>query len=118
MASFNDDFGDLGVHIALISPQPLSRSAKLAAKYDACGNVDFLIDEGGVAARKLKIEMTDGVPFGMSVLGYAKDTVYTTVTLIDAEGSIIHTDQTDNYRVRPEPQTFLRIFRKQLAEPN
>jgi len=43
-------------------------------------------------------------------LGYDSDTVLPTAILTDQNGVILFTDQTDNYRVRPEPDTFLRVF--------
>jgi len=33
-----------------------------------------------------------------------------TVIITDAEGKIIFADLTDNYRVRPEPDTFLKVI--------
>lgn len=39
---------------------------------------------------------------GMQVLGYESDSVLPTVLLTDTQGLIVFSDQTDNYRVRPE----------------
>jgi hypothetical protein len=36
--------------------------------------------------------------------------VLPTVIIVDPEGRIIFTDQTDNYRVRPDPDTFLKVL--------
>jgi hypothetical protein len=33
-----------------------------------------------------------------------------TVIIVDGEGRILYTDQTDNYRVRPEPDVFFRVL--------
>jgi hypothetical protein len=33
-----------------------------------------------------------------------------TVIITDEQGKIIFADLTDNYRVRPEPETFLRVL--------
>jgi hypothetical protein len=51
-----------------------------------------------------------GLPFGMQLLGYDSDTVMPTVIITDDEGKIIFADLTDNYRVRPEPETFMRVL--------
>jgi hypothetical protein len=44
------------------------------------------------------------------MLGYDSETILPTVVIADGEGKIILADQTDNYRIRPEPETFLRAF--------
>ena len=38
-----------------------------------------------------------------------------TVVITDANGKIIFRDLTDNYRVRPEPETFLKILDKSFV---
>ncbi len=43
-------------------------------------------------------------------MGYDSDTVLPTVIITDEKGKIIFVDLTDNYRVRPEPETFLQII--------
>ena len=50
------------------------------------------------------------MPLGMEAMGYAADTVMPTVIITDAQHNIIWLDETDNYRVRPEPETFLRVI--------
>jgi len=52
---------------------------------------------------------------GMEIFGYDQDTVMPTVIIVNAEGEILFADQTDNYRMRPEPDTFLRILDEQSA---
>jgi len=99
---------DRGVQVMLVSPQPAGNSAKLAAKYDV--PFQFLVDPNNRAAKILNIEAIAGLPGGLELFGYDSDTVLPTVIATDAEGRIIFVDQTDNYRVRPEPETFLAIF--------
>ena len=48
----------------------------------------------------------------MQALGYDSDTVMPTVIITDREGRVVWTDETDNYRVRPEPETFLQVLRE------
>jgi len=100
-----------GVKVALISPQPDKQTQALAKRFDV--PFDFLVDRGARAARQLGIVHDGGLPAGMNLLGYDRDTVFPTVVLTDATGRIIFSDQTDNYRVRPEPSTFLALFDKQ-----
>lgn len=98
----------LGVDVIMVSPQPHDQTAALARKVDA--PLRFLVDKDGEAARALEIHAPDGTPTGLSLMGYAKDTVLPTVIATDVDGAVVYLDQTDNYRVRPEPDVFLRIF--------
>lgn len=49
---------------------------------------------------------------GMQMLGYDSDTVLPTVIITDKDGRIVWTHETDNYRVRPEPDTYLEVLRR------
>lgn len=104
-----------GVRVALISPQPHRFNAALARAHD-CG-FDFLTDKGNTAARQLGLAAPFGVPMGMQLLGYASETVWPTVILTAPGGRILWTHETDNYRVRPEPDVFLEVLRQQAAAP-
>ncbi len=101
------EMADKGIKIALISPQPEGHSKKLSDKFDV--PFLFLVDKNNAAAEKLNIAMKDGLPLGMEVLGYDGDTVLPTALFINAEGKIVYSDQTSNYRVRPEPEEYLRV---------
>jgi peroxiredoxin len=103
-----------GVDVVLVSPQPHTHTTALAARHGV--PFRFLVDHGGRAAKKLGLLHTAGLPMGLQALGYASDTVYPTVIITDKSGTIIYCDQTDNYRVRPEPETFLRVLDAQLAD--
>lgn len=97
-----------GVTVAFISPQSHENTRSIAERFDVPAR--FLVDVEHRAAEALGIRHDGGLPAGMEVLGYEKDTVYPTVVITDAEGTILWADQTDNYRVRPEPDVFLRIL--------
>ena len=92
---------DLGIETLLISPQPQnhikSLSAKLAVPFH------FFQDYQNHAAQQLQLVNEDGVPKGLTLLGYGEDTVHPTVIMTKADGEVIFADLTDNYRVRPEP---------------
>ena len=109
------EIADLGVRVALISPQPHDNTQELAQRFEV--PFDFLTDVGNRAARALDIEMRNGLPLGFGLLGYESDTVFPTVIVLDAEGVIRWLDQTDNYRVRPEPDTFLPVLRSLAGVP-
>ena len=98
----------MGVKVYLVSPQPEAHTQSLANKFNV--NYHFMVDENNQAAKRLGIDATHGTPKGLEVLGYDSDTVLPTAIITDNEGKIIFTDQTDNYRVRPEPDTFIKVF--------
>ena len=102
----------MGVRVCLISPQPQSHTADLAEKVGV--NFDFLIDEDNMAAKILGIDIKNGIPMGMQVMGYSSETVLPTVVITDKEGVVIWLDETDNYRVRPEPQTYFEVLQGQI----
>jgi peroxiredoxin len=106
------EMNDLGVKVALISPQPDEYSKNLADKHDV--PFHFLIDAENRFAESLGIAINHGVPVGV-MGGYARDTVMPTVVVTNANGTIVFSDQTDNYRVRPEPDVFLAILRRSGA---
>ncbi len=99
------------VNMVLISPQPHKYTKSLAKKFNV--NFNFLVDQGNKVAKQLNIYAKNGIPMGFQTLGYDSDTVLPTVIITNKEGEIIFVDLTDNYRIRPEPQTFLTILDNQ-----
>lgn len=114
IVSHYKELEDLGVTVALISPQPLHKTAKLAAKHGV--NLRFLIDHDNQAARALGIEIKRGLPLGMTLLGYAEQTVMPTIILIGSNGRVLYAERSENYRVRPHPQRLIGILKDSLAE--
>ena len=102
---------ELGAEMLLISPQPHNKSKELTESIGM--EFLFLMDEQNEMARKLEIEHKSGVPIGDVVMGYEEDTVLPTVIITDEHGKIIFLDQTDNFRIRPEPSTFLAVLKSQ-----
>jgi peroxiredoxin len=95
-----------GVKVYLISPQSQENTQQLADRFSV--PLNFLIDRDLSVSRELRIAIDGAVPLG--VTGYDSDSIMPTVVLTDSDGEIIFADLTDNYRVRPEPSTFLRIL--------
>jgi peroxiredoxin len=100
----------LGVRVALISPQPYRKNAQLAGKFGV--NFEFLTDEGNAAARILQIEDLHGLPMGMQMMGYDSNTVLPTVIITDKDGKVVWVHETDNYRIRPEPDVYMDVLRR------
>lgn len=103
-----DRIAKAGVRVKFISNQGMERNTELAKKLNLPGHFEILQDEGLAAAKALGIEDIGGSPVGMS--GYPADTVMATVVALDEAGKVIFGDETDNYRVRPHPDTFLSVF--------
>ena len=101
---------ELGARVALVSPQPQGHTARLASKFDVPFN--FLVDEDNRAARALGIAHDHGIPAGMQALGYDSETVLPTVMITDTGGRILWVHETDNYRIRPEPEVFMKVLRQ------
>jgi peroxiredoxin len=97
-----------GIEIYMVSPQSEGNTKDLALRFGV--RMNFLIDEGNEAADKLQIIAKNGLPMGLQALGYESDTVMPTVIMTNDNGEIIFADLTDNYRVRPEPEDFLKVF--------
>lgn len=96
-----------GTQVVLVSPQSHEKTAALANRFDV--KFKFLTDPALASGKALGIFMKNGLPMGMEMLGYDSDTLYPTIVVTDKEGVVIFHDQTDNYRVRPEPETFLKV---------
>ena len=109
MAGRYQDMAAMGIRVLMISPQPEELSRKLASQYDV--PFLFLVDEENRVAESLGIAVKNGVPVGLPG-GYAPDTVLPTLVVTNERGTILYSDQTDNYRVRPEPDIFLAILRR------
>ncbi len=103
------EFAGLGIKVWLISPQPDAMSRVLAERYDV--PFGFLVDKDNVLATELEIAQPNGVPAGFA-RDYPSDTVLPTLVVTGPSGTIVFSDQTDNYRVRPEPDVFLAILRR------
>lgn len=104
----------MGIKVVLISPQSVEYSRELAARFEVPFVV--LVDEGNQVAQSLGIAVSNGVPVGVPG-NYEPDTVMPTLVVTNENGTILFSDQTDNYRVRPEPDIFLAILRRAGVKP-
>lgn len=98
----------LGAQVVLVSPQPQGHTRSLAKKFDV--NFRFMTDSGNKVADALGIVSDFGIPTGFEALGYDTEAPMPTVIITNAEGQVVWADQTDNYRVRPEPATFIGVL--------
>ena len=100
----------LGVQVRFVSNQSVEHSTELAQKLDLPSDFQILFDRDLRAAKRLEIQDEGGTPMGM--VGYPRDTVMATVIALDEEGRVIFGDESDNYRVRPHPDTFMDVFER------
>lgn len=97
-----------GTRVVLVSPLPHDLSQRVAGILEV--PMDFWVDPDLAAARELGIVDPQGVPAGPLRRRWGSDTVLPTVIITDARGRILYSDQTDNYRVRPDPEIFIRVL--------
>lgn len=100
----------LGVRVALISPQSHDNTRALAEKLKVA--FEFYADPNNKAAEKLGLVHPNGLPMGMQMLGYDSDTVLPTMLILAPDGKVVWQHQTDNYRIRPEPEVFIGALRE------
>jgi peroxiredoxin len=94
-----------GVEVFLLARQSEAHTRALAKRCDV--PIKFCVDADGRIARRLNIEHLGGAPFLMGALGCEADSVLPTVVIVNPSRKIIIADLSHNYRVRPEPSTFL-----------
>ena len=104
------ELAERNVDMVLVSSQPHKYTKNISEKYKV--PFHFLVDIKNKAAKKLGILHENGLPAGFQVFGYDSDIVLPTVIITDKDNTIIFADLTDNYRIRPEPETFIRIIDK------
>ena len=112
LAASYQELANRGVEIVLVSGQSHGSTKTLAKRFDI--PFHFLIDVDYQLAKEFDVFHENGTPVGMEMFGFDSDVVYPTVLITDKNGKIIFSDLTDNYRVRPEPQTFLKILDEKL----
>ena len=105
LAAEYEELAARGIEVALISPQPSIETQELAERFGV--TFRYLTDPAAAAAASLGIRHDGGVPPGVTQLGYEADTIFPTVVVIDESGTVVFSDQTDDYRVRPEPALFI-----------
>ena len=110
LADRYQEIARFGAELVFISPQSPRHTASLARKMKIPAH--FLLDEQLEFAKLLEVFHDKGTPSGMQVLGYTSDNVMPTLIITDRTGTIRFVDLTDNYRIRPEPDTYLELLAK------
>ena len=101
-----------GAQVVLISPQSNKHNQSLAKKLNIPAHL--MSDKGLKASKQLGLLHEGGTPLGMGAMGYESDTTMPTLVVTDAQGMIRFADLTDNYRLRPEPATYLQLLTEKV----
>lgn len=99
----------MGIQLNLISSQPIERTRELATTIDV--PLRFFRDPDAAAAETLGIAERNAAPPGKAA-DYPEKNALPTVVVTNASGTILFSDQTDIYRVRPEPDIYISILRR------
>jgi len=97
-----------GAKVWFISSQSQKHTREIASKFSI--PADFLRDPENRAARTLNIDAPGATPAGMELLGYPPDAALPTVIVIDEEGTVRFIEVAANYRLRPDPDRYLRYL--------
>jgi len=91
-----------------ISSQSQKHTREIARQFSI--PAQFLRDPDNRAARKLGIEAPGATPAGMELLGYPADAALPTVIVVDGQGIVKFIEVAENYRLRPDPETYLKYL--------
>ena len=112
LAAHYQEIEKMGYQIIFISSQTAAKSKLLSDKLNI--NAMFLTDVNNQYGNVTGLTDKSGLPLGLEVLGYQADVFYPTLVITNEQGLVQYLDITDNYRIRPEPEDFLKII-KDLA---
>lgn len=96
------------VQVVLISNQEFDKTKELSDKHKL--PFRYLMDKNSIIGKKLGLYHKYALPYLFSYLGKKTDALYPTLLITDSSGKILFADLTDNFRLRPEPSTFLKII--------
>jgi peroxiredoxin len=107
MVAKHEELTARNINTVFISSQPHGFSENLTKKYPL--DFQFLVDVNGEVAKQLNIFASHSLPLGFQVFGFKSHGILPTIIITDSNEQIVYTNQTDNYRVRPEPTALLKI---------
>lgn len=94
--------------IWFVSSQSQKHTREIAQKFTI--PAEFLRDPDNRVARQLGINAPGATPAGLEVMGYPTDTALPTVIVVDDKGIIRFIEAAENYRLRPEPEVYLKYL--------
>lgn len=91
-----------------ISSQSQKHTREIADRFSI--PAQFLSDPGNRVATQLGIEAPGAAPAGLEAMGYPTDAALPTVIVVDEKGIIRFIEVAENYRLRPDPDTYLKYL--------
>lgn len=91
-----------------ISSQSQKHTREIAGRFSIPAK--FLRDPGNRAARKLGVAAPGAAPAGLEAMGYPPDAAVPTVIVVDEKGIIRFLEVAENYRLRPDPEVYLKFL--------
>lgn len=91
-----------------ISSQSQKHTRQIAQQFSIPAK--FLRDPDNRVAKQLGIDAPGAAPAGMEALGYPADAALPTVIVVDTEGTIRFIEVAANYRMRPDPDAYLKYL--------
>ena len=108
LTKYYKEINESGARLILLTPKPLETTRRVADFFDV--DFEFWLDESLHVARQLGLLLDAGVP-GDFESEYGRDSVWPTSLVVDAGGTIRHTELSRFIADRPDPEKLLRIVR-------
>jgi len=109
LTKFYKEINESGARLILLTPKPLETTRRVADFFDV--DFEFWMDESLHVARQLGLLLDTGVPRDYES-EYGRDTVWPTSLVVDAGGTIRHTELSRFVADRPDPEKLLRVVRE------
>ena len=106
LTKFYKEINDSGARLILVTPKPLATTRRVADFFEV--DFEFWLDESLHVARQFGLLLEAGVP-GDFETEYGPDTVWPTSLVVDANGTIRHTEMSRFIADRPDPEKLLRV---------
>ncbi len=110
LTSHYKDIVDAGARLILVTPKPLETTRRVAEFFEV--EFDFWLDESLRVARQLGLFHASGVP-GAFQKEYGADTVWPTVIIVNAAGTISYIKLAKTMADRPNPKELLQAIKDQ-----
>ena len=102
------EINDAGARLVFVTPKPLDTTRRVAELFNV--EFEFWRDEDLAIGRQLGLLHDAGVP-GNQRADFGNDTLWPTSLIVDADGTIRHTELSRFIADRPDPEKLLRIVR-------
>lgn len=109
LTKYYKEITNLGARLILITPRPLETTRRVADFFEV--DFEFWLDESLGIAKKFGLLLKKGVPDDYRA-EYGEDSLWPTTLVVDANGTIRHTELSRFIADRPDPEKLLAIVKK------